>query len=59
MNGLSIQATTSGLRAPKCLVAEGMSEGGATEPSFDFGGTVPESRRRERAVDPSDGQQLE
>ena len=36
-----------------------MSEGGATEASFDFGGTVPESRHRERAVDPSDGQQLE
>ena len=41
MNGLSIQVTASGLRAPKRLAAEGMSGGGATEPSFDFGGTVP------------------
>jgi len=53
VNGLSIQVTDSGLRAPTWLVAEGISKGGA-----DFGETS-ESRRRERAVDPSDGQHLE
>ena len=32
----------SEFRARKRLVAEGMTEGGATEPSFDFGGAVPQ-----------------
>ena len=31
--------TASSFRAPTCKVAEGMTEGGATEPSFDVGGT--------------------
>ena len=38
MNGLSIQVNASSFRAPKCSVAEDMSEGDATEPGFDFGG---------------------
>ena len=38
--GLSIPVTTSGLRAPTCRVAGGMTEGGAIDdPTFDVGGT--------------------
>ena len=32
--------TASSFRAPTCRVAEVMTEGGATEPSFDVGGTA-------------------
>jgi len=40
VNRLSIPVTASTFSAPKCSVAEGMTASGATELSFDFGGTA-------------------
>jgi len=40
VNGLSIPVTDSSFRAPTCRVANGVTEGGAAEPSFDVGGTA-------------------